>query len=313
MKRIRWSAAALALTLPLAACDDAGAGRPGTLSLNLTDAPGDFSEAWVQIDRIEMVGQGDETDGGAIVLSETSTVHDLLSLANDLEVLVADMVVPAGRYSQLRMVISEACIVVEEENQSLGVYASSSAFSGGDDGEGGVRCGTPTGNLQMPSYDTSGLKIGMPGGSVEIDGDAKVLLLDFDVHESFGKLAGGSGMWVMDPNVRAEDISFSASLTVELTEVDGGSGLDAVGGTLADFEAHLDSEAVPVAFTDDDMDGTWTATFHHLMPDSYEVSVETKDGVTWEFTLDPATPQTVTLGSGDSGTVAFELVSASNP
>lgn len=310
MKRIHWSAAALALTLPLAACDDAGAGRPGTMTLNLTDAPGDFLEAWVQIDRIELVGQGEESEGGAIVLTENSDDHDLLSLANDLELLVEDMVVPAGRYSQLRMVISEACIAVEEEGGSVGVYASSSAFSEGDDGMGGARCGTPTGDLQMPSYGTSGLKIGMPGGSVEIDGDSKVLLLDFDVHESFGKLAGGSGMWVMDPNVRAEDISFSATLTVELTEGEA-SGLEAVGGTLDDFEAHLDEEVLE--FADDDEDGTWTVTFMHVMPETYELSVESHEGVTYEFTLDPTSPQSVDLGSGDSETRAFVLTSASEP
>jgi hypothetical protein len=304
--RIGWSATALALTVSLAACDDAGAGRPGTLSLNLTDAPGDFSEAWVQIDRIELIGESDGGEGeesGAVVLMDTPVVTDLLSLANDVALLVDEAVVPAGRYAQLRMVIPEACIEVEEEDGSFSVYASSSAFT---------ECGEPVGDLQMPSYGTSGLKIGMPGGSVSVDGDSRILLLDFDVHESFGKLAGGSGMWVMDPNVRAEDVSFAASLTVELTEADA-SGLAGVGGALSDFEAHLDSEAVPVAFEDPDEDGTWTATFLFLMPDTYEVSVQAAEGVTYDFTLDPEAPQSVTLGSGASDTVSFTLTSASAP
>jgi hypothetical protein len=201
------------------------------------------------------------------------------------------------------MVIPEACIEVEEEDGSFSVYASSPGFTA---------CGEPSGDLQMPSYGTSGLKIGMPGGSVSVDGDSRILLLDFDVQESFGKLAGASGMWVMDPNVRAEDVSFAASLTVELTEGEG-SGLAGVGGVLSDFEAHLDSEAVPVAFSDSDGDGTWTASFLFLMPGTHEVSIEAADGVTYDVTLDPETPQSVTLSSGARETVSFVLTSASAP
>ncbi len=36
-------------------------------------------------------------------------------------------------------------------------------------------------------------------GALEITGDSKILLVDFSVEESFGREAGGSGRWVMNP------------------------------------------------------------------------------------------------------------------
>lgn len=291
---------ALALSLPLAACDDVTTvGEPGLLSLMLTDAPGDFTQAWVVIERIELAG-GDE-DGEGLVLREVAFETDLLTLSNDVASLVEDETIPAGSYGQLRFVISDGCIGVEQDDGSEMVYAS----------DGYDACGAPDGNLQMPSFGQSGLKVTMPGGALQVDGDAHILLLDFDVSESFGRQAGNSGQWVMSPVIHAENISLSSSITVELTVADTVD-LDALSSSLADFQATLDSETEPVFFTDDDEDGVFTATFHFLMPDAdYEVAVGLQESVTaYVFTLDPTSPQTVSLGSGESATIAFEVTSA---
>jgi hypothetical protein len=291
----------LALSLPLAACDDGqGVGSPGVLSLYLTDAAGDFTQAVVTIERIELVG-GDE---GARVLRDEPFTTDLLTLSNDVASLVEEETIPAGTYSQLRFVIHEACIGVEQADGSEAIYAS----DGFDD------CGTRDGELQMPSFGQSGLKIGLPGGSIEVDGDTRILLLDFDVSQSFGQQAGGSGRWVMNPVIKADDISLSGSITVELTVADSVD-LSTVGSSLADFEAELDTEPQAVAFADDDDDGVFTASFLFLMPDEdYEVSVSLKDGVSYTFTLNPTSPQSVSLGSAEQATVAFEVTSAApNP
>lgn len=144
-----------------------------------------------------------------------------------------------------------------------------------------------------------------------MDGDAHVLLLDFDVSQSFGQQAGMSGMWVMTPVIQAENISLTSGITVELTVPDSVD-LDTVGSSLADFEATLNTEEEPVAFTDPEDDGVFTATFLFLMPDEeYRVGVGLQEGVeTYDFTLDPTSPQTVPLGSGEHATVPFEVTSA---
>lgn len=292
----------LALVLPLAACDDGtSVGEPGTMSLQLTDEAGDFTQARVVIERIELMGSDDaETDAG-IVLRDDPFSTDLLTLSNDVASLVEGVTVAAGSYTQLRFVIPDACIGVEQADGSEMIYASN-----GFDG-----CGTPDGALQLPSFGESGLKINLPGGAIEVDGDSHILLLDFDVAESFGQQAGGSGMWVMNPVIRAEDISLSGSIAVELTVADTVD-LEAVGSSLADFEVSLDSETEPLVFTDDDEDGVFTATFLFLLPDSdYEVAVGLQEGVTaYDFTLDPTSPQTVSLGSADQARLSFEVTSA---
>lgn len=71
------------------------------------------------------------------------------------------------------------------------------------------------------------------------------------------------------------------------------------------------SETEPLAFTDEDQDGTFEAEFRFMLPTDYEVYVELQDDApSHEFTLDPTSPQSVTLGSGQNATVAFEVTSA---
>lgn len=300
MSRKLFSLLTLVAMLPLAACDDGTAvGDAGTVSLMLTDAPGAFTQAVVTIERIEMVG-----DGEPLVLMDEPFTTDLLTLSNDVASLVEDVTVPGGTYAQLRFIIPEACISVEQDGGGELVYASS----------GFDACGAADGSLQLPSFDQSGLKINLPGGSIEVDGDAHILLLDFDVSQSFGQQAGASGMWVMTPVISAEDISLSGNIIVELTAADGVD-LAALSASLEDFQAVLSTEPdSPLSFLDPENDGTFTVTFRYLLPGtSYDVTVGLEEGTTFDFTLDPTSPQTVDLASGEDETVAFEVTSASAP
>jgi len=296
MSRTILGALALALLLPLAACDDSTTfvGEPGTLSLLLTDELGDFTQAVVTIERIELVG-----DGEPRVLLDTDFTTDLLTLSNDIATLVEYETVEAGTYSQLRFIIPEACIGVEQADKSVQVYASA----------GFDECGEADGSLTLPSFDETGIKVNLPGGSIVVDGDAHILLLDFVVSQSFGQQAGMSGSWVMTPVINAEDISLSGSITVELTVADDVD-LDGMGASLADFQASLDTETVP--FEDLDEDGVFTAVFLYLFPGVHEVTVELREGVVpFDFTLDPASPENVTVSSGGEASVAFEVTAAS--
>lgn len=225
---------------------------------------------------------------------------DLLTLSNDVASLVEGKTVSAGTYGQLRFVIPEACIGVEQADGSGLIYAS----------DGFEDCGSADGSLQLPSFAESGLKINMPGGALEVDGDAHILLLDFEVSESFGQEAGLSGIWAMTPVIRAENISLTSRITVELTVADGVD-LSAMGSSLADFEATLNAEE-PVAFTDPEDDGVFSADFLFLMPgEEYVIAVGLREGVdAYDFTLDPTSPQTISLGSAEHPTVPSEVTSA---
>ncbi|MDZ7779440.1 MAG: DUF4382 domain-containing protein [Gemmatimonadota bacterium] len=291
---------ALALSLSVVACDDdtTTVGDPGTVSLMLTDAPGDFTQARVTIESVELVGDGDP-----LVLRDTPFTTDLLTLANDVATLVEDETVEAGTYTQLRFIIPEACIGVEQEDGSEQVYAS----------DGFDECGTPDGGLQLPSFEETGIKVNLPGGSIQVDGDAQILLLDFDVSESFGQQAGASGTWVMTPVINAEDISLTGSIIVELTAADSVD-LTTVEASLSDFEARLDTEAAPQAFEDPDQDGTFTASFLFLLPDEErDVTIALQEEDSFDFTLNPTAPQSVSLSSGAESTISFEVTSVSTP
>ena len=194
--------AALSLLL-VASCDDDGGSlvpQRGPITLLLTDAPGDIRKAVVTIQKIYL--QPDSNYDAAaerVVLMDQPITVDLLTLADTTQALVDSMMIPAGTYAQLRFVISGAYIAVEgADTASRLIYASSTTYAG-------LPAGTvPDGELVMPSWATSGLKVQLPGNALDIVNDSTTtLLVDFDVSQSFGKAAGSSGRWIMSPVIQA--------------------------------------------------------------------------------------------------------------
>ena len=186
--------------LLLSACgdDDNGTGSENqpTVTLELADAPGDLAHAWVEITEIALQGTGGET----ILLDEPTGLVDLLTLATTTKELVADVPIPPGTYNQMRIVIGSGVI----ESEAGEVFA----LSGAEHPEGL----SATGQMQCPSCAQSGIKINLPGGGLRLDTEAVILVLDFDVSQSFGKERGNSGRWVMTPKMTASDVGASGSV-----------------------------------------------------------------------------------------------------
>lgn len=304
------SAGALALVaLALVACDDDDGVSSNTaeLSLLLTDAPGNVEEAWVEISEITMQGEG----GAVVLLDEPTGLVNLIELQDETLELVEDLVVPAGTYTQLRLRVSGGVVVSEEG----GVFTF-----GGAEHPGGLQS---TGTLNCPSCQTpAGLRIKLPDGSTEIEGDANILVLDFDVSQSFGDERGASNMWVMHPVIHATDFGVSGGISGTVALDDGVTipecpaeetrGLDdfvvtATAETLTDDDGNLVERR-----TSPNTDGDFSIGFVH--PDDYDmgfvadIEFET-DALVFEATVDPGQ---VTVGSGDqvSG-VSYTITSAS--
>jgi hypothetical protein len=130
------------------------------------------------------------------VLTQTPTTVDLLTLAASTMTLVQDVEVPSGTYNQLRFKITGACLAVDDGNGGSTVYATT--------GYDATPCGTAApGTLQAPSYAESGLKVTMAADALELTGAEKIVLVDFDVAQSFGHEASG---WVMHPIVTGGNI-----------------------------------------------------------------------------------------------------------
>ena len=186
--------ALLALTMLTSCGDGTDPGSKTALSIKLTDAPGDIQHAFVSIIEIHLVGQG-----GRLVLRDDPYTADLLTLAGATADVVTDAQVPSGTYHELRFVISGACIAVENETGGTDVYTTT--------GYDSDPCGGPaSGTLVAPSFTESGLKVVLNADALEIVGAQKVLLVDFDVEQSFGQEAGQSGRWTMHPIVTGGEL-----------------------------------------------------------------------------------------------------------
>jgi Domain of unknown function (DUF4382) len=185
----------------LGACSDTPTEvRSTRLSVLLTDAPGDVRAAVVTIDRIYLQPGEDGIDG-RMILREEDITTDLLTLVDSTLSLVDSALVPQGNYRQLRFVISGGYLEVENADGSSSIYASSPTYAGLPVGA------VVAGELQMPSFAQSGLKVNLPNDQVVFDEDEFWLLIDFDVSQSFGQQAGGSGRWVMSPVIQATRVT----------------------------------------------------------------------------------------------------------
>jgi hypothetical protein len=284
--------------LPLACSDSSGPGGGHRMTIQLTDAAGDVTAAVVTISEVYLQG-----NGGRVTLSDDAVTVDLIDLANSTALLVDEAVVPEGTYSELRFVITGAYVEVENATGGTDIYASSPDYSGLPTGA------TVTGDLQMPSLGQSGLKVQLVNGAdLEVTEDQDILV-DFDVAQSFGHVAGQSGKWVMHPVVKGGVLTEAASFTATLSLAQGVT-LPTVGGnavTLGLFKAKLNGEEM--SFTDADNNGTFEAQFRFLLPGTYDLEIVPPAGVT--ITTNPASPIEVTIGTGATATQAVTIASAS--
>ncbi len=214
-----WSIALLSILL--FACDDANEeiGATGNISIVLTDAPfpsDEVSEANIHIERIEIrkktsvdENEGDDSQGNDdndgdqdqgnddnenennfIILSEEKMSFNLLDLANGVTASLVSSEIEAGSYDLIRLVVSEASIVLEDE----------SVF-----------------DLNIPSGAQSGIKVFIKP-SIEVAGGLTTeLLLDFDVSRSFlvqgnPKTPAGIKGFQFKPTIKAANLSDSGQL-----------------------------------------------------------------------------------------------------
>jgi hypothetical protein len=285
----------------LAAALAAGCGSDeARLTVLLKDAPAtDLSVAWVTITDINLVGSNGTTRIGP---AATVTV-DLLTLANQTAELVKDAVVAPGRYTELRFVVAGGCIEV-----------AGSWYASSPNGDMPGECTTATGALRMPSMGQSGLKVTMSGDALNVAAGSKVLVVDFDVAQSFGVEAGNSGAWVMHPVITGGDISLSGNV---LATVALGTGFSPTAFTPFNCTVSLTPAATatnptPTPLTATIATGTGTATTgigsaqFYPPPGSYTPAIACV-----KLTTPTTTPLIVTATSTPAGTLTVSPGQAS--
>ena len=164
------SSSALALLAGLA-CDST-APQLGRLNVYLSDAPlADVASATVTISKVYLIG-GSEESGNRYTITETPQDYDLLTLQDGVTALLGTASIPAGDYTQLRLVVDDATITL----------APGITFSDGSSSH----------TLKVPSGTQSGIKVQL-GGPLHIEPGVTNLVIDFDVAENFVLLGQPSG------------------------------------------------------------------------------------------------------------------------
>jgi len=152
---------ATAFALVALACDSSGPAM-SHVRLLLTDAPGpDVQSAVVYVSRAYLV-PGD--DGNPVDLSTTPQQHDLLQLQNGVTALLGSATIPAGDYSQLRLVVDSARLTLVD----------GATF---DDG-------SITRAMRVPSGAESGIKVSFPG-QLHLPAGSATLTVDISVADNF--------------------------------------------------------------------------------------------------------------------------------
>ena len=190
--------------------NDSIAPGEGRLKIFLTDAPGDYLEVNITISKIEahIAGEDEGAEGYWIVLRDWSgetaselPVFDLIKL-QDVSELLVDGTFDAGKYTQLRLFVSESSISVEiegaeEENDKEIDVVNEVPFK--------------IFNVEIPSADQTGIKLIHPFEIV--DGGKTVLTIDFDAEKSIIKT--GDGNYKLKPVIK-----LTSTIVVDTTKND---------------------------------------------------------------------------------------------
>jgi len=141
------------------------------LEVRLTDAPGDYQEVNIDIQEVQIHASEGEQSGGWQSLEISKGVYNLLDFTNGLDTLLGSVELPAGRVSQIRLILGDNNTI--KDNGQL--Y-----------------------ELSTPSAQQSGLKLNVQATLTE--GITYTILLDFDVARSIVKT--GNSAYKLKPVIR---------------------------------------------------------------------------------------------------------------
>lgn len=149
--------------------------RTSTITVRMTDAPGDYDEVNVEVLDVLVKGNTDTGENGWVSIGTfTPQIYNLLDLTGGFNVVLADnVIVPSGNLGQIRLLLGDNNTVVKD----------------------GV-----TYPLHTPSAQQSGLKIKV--NTLLLPDINYNFLLDFDVNQSIVVEAGSSGNYNLNPVIR---------------------------------------------------------------------------------------------------------------
>ena len=226
-------------------CNKENTSATSRLIITLTDSPGDYDEVNVDVQevKVHVSSDAEDDDSGWITLDNPNTgVVNLLNLTNGDSIVIGDSEIPAGKISQIRLVLGPENTLVIDEDEF---------------------------DLEVPSGQQSGLKLQVHK-TLE-GGIAYSIKLDFDAAKSVIK-RGNSGKYGLKPVIRVITKAVSGAIRGEVMPAEENIAVFAIQGedTLSSYAAAGQSayliEAVPA--------GTYKVLF-----DPGEDSIYDKDSV----------------------------------
>ncbi|MBM4161436.1 MAG: DUF4382 domain-containing protein [Ignavibacteria bacterium] len=187
---MRWHRAlrVLPVMFLLAACDASNVTEPqtGQIKIFLVDSPADFDQVNVVVDRVEVHSASADSGSGWFVVNENAGTHDLLKLRNGVTGLLGDAALPAGHYTQIRLLVGSGSNVV---------------------------VGGQPYSLTIPSGQQTGVKLNHP--FVIEGGKLYELTLDFDADRSIKAMGGNRYTMVPVIRLQANVVSGTVSGVVQ--------------------------------------------------------------------------------------------------
>lgn len=289
MKIIAWRPwALLGTAIALTACGGGGGGiggtgaSLGTLRLALTDAPScGYEQVHVTVQKVRVhqsAGAADADSGWSEVVLAPARRIDLTRLTNGALEELGQATLPAGKYTQLRLVLADNDAVTPLANAVLP--------------EGGVLTA-----LTTPSATQTGLKLNV---NIEVEADKRAdFIIDFDVCKSVVR-RGASGQFNLKPVLtvtpRLSDAGMRVVGFVEPALANSGTAVS------------LQFNATPVKATPPDASGRFV--LYPVPAGSYDLVVSAAGRVTAVMTGVPVVSTAVTVVNSASVPIAPALAAS---
>jgi hypothetical protein len=178
-------------------------GGSGTLSLSMTDAAADFEAVFITIDEVQIHLGGNDANPGTwktLTMQRHPITVNLMDLTNGVREQLGLVDLPAGDYTQMRMIIGETpenttyphANYVVDKNVPPNIY-----------------------DLKVPSGTNTGFKI--VENFTIADQQTLELVLDFDASKSVIE-AGSSGQWLLKPTVKIQHLEDASIVKGQITK-----------------------------------------------------------------------------------------------
>jgi hypothetical protein len=171
----------------------------GQLKITMVDAPADYDQINIVVDRVEVHRSGSDSNSGWFVINNNSATYNLLTLRNGASVILGNNSLDAGSYTQIRLIIGTGSNIVVN-----GVVYP----------------------LEIPSGEQTGIKLNH--AFVIESGVLYELILDFNAEHSI--VLTGNGQYMLKPVIRVVPLIISGTISGQINPVSAAGYVYAISG-----------------------------------------------------------------------------------